>query len=313
MRVFLAGATGVIGRPLLTRLLEAGHHVTGMTRSPAGAELVRTMGGVPVVCNVFDTMRLQQAIAEAKPEVVIHELTDIPKRPRPRRVKKEFATTNRLRTEGTQALADATIGAGARRLIAQSWALFYDPRIPGPATEEDPLYLDAPAAYIDIIRAIDVGDRTVLGVPGLEGVVLRYGNFYGPGTVYAHDGSFAQDVRQRRIPMVGEGSATYSFVHVDDAAEATMAALEGAEPGIYNVVDDEPALYRDWLPHYAELLGAQPPRKVPRFLMSLFGGSYGLFLVTEQRGASNAKAKEALGWTPSQPTWREGFRAELLA
>lgn len=313
MRVFLAGATGVIGRSLLSLLLEEGHRVTGMTRSPHGADQIRRAGGEPVICNVFDTARLQEVVREAGPEVVVHQLSNIPHRIRPRGIRKQFATTNRLRTVGTQALADAAVAAGARRLIAQSFAMFYSPISATPATEEDPLYLDAPPAFVDLVRAIDVSDRIVLGVPGLEGVVLRYGNVYGPGTVYASGGSFARDVRRRRIPLVGEGDGTFSFIHVSDVAAATVAAMERGDPGIYNVVDDEPAPLREWLPVYANLLGAKPPVKLPRFLVRLLGGSYGLFVATEQRGASPQKAKAAFVWEPIIASWREGFPAELAA
>ena len=311
MKVFLAGSTGVIGRRLLPLLIRSGHEVTAMTRSQDHTNQIRKYGGKPVVCNVFDKEKLYEAVVAAKPDVLIHQLTNIPKRLNLRRVNKELAATNRLRAEGTRILLEAARLASARRFIAQSVAFAYGPSRQSKAGEEEPLYLDCPSAVADLVQAISKLESAVLVVPGIPGIVLRYGYFYGPGTIYATDGSFAEDVRRRRIPIVGTGQGVFSFIHVDDAAAATVIALDRGEPGIYNIVDDEPAPLVKWLPWYADLLNAPPPFRVPKFIGRLGAGPYGSYLMTEQRGASNDKAKKHLGWTPRFSTWRDGFRLEL--
>ncbi|GIW73409.1 MAG: dTDP-glucose 4,6-dehydratase [Planctomycetota bacterium] len=311
MRVFVAGASGAIGRPLVARLLMAGHQVVAMTRSPRAAAQLAEMGAQPVVCDAFELPALARALREARPEAVVHQLTAIPSRVHPRRVAAQLAATNRLRTEGTRNLLQAARAAGARRLLVQSVAFAYAPRRGGPHTEQEPLYLQAPRAFRPVIAAVDELERLATGSPGLTGIVLRYGLFYGPGTIYAPDGSFAADVRRRRVPLIGGGEGVFSFIQLEDAAAATVQALERAAPGIYNVVDDDPAPMRSWLPHYAELLGAPPPRRLPRWLGRLAGGPYAIYLCCEQRGASNARARAALGWAPRHPSWREGF-ATLL-
>ena len=311
MRVFLAGATGVIGRQLVPLLVGAGHAVTTMTRSEARAVELRQQGTEPVVCDVFERERLLEVVAAAEPDAVIHQLTSIPGRMNPRRVRQEMAATNRLRAEGTQVLAEAARAAGVRRMLTQSIAFVYTPQGTALATEDDPLFRLAPDAFVDLVDAVDRCEQTTLGIPGVDGVVLRYGHFYGPGTIYARGGSFAADVMRRRVPIVGDGgSGTFSFVHVADAATATLAALAHGPAGIYNVVDDEPAAVRDWLPRYAELLEAPRPLRVPRGLGRLVGGSFADYLMTQQRGASNAKARAWLGWEPSHPSWRDGLLTE---
>ena len=312
MRVFLVGATGAIGRCLLPLLVRNGHQVTATARSPDRAEHIRTLGGEAVLCDVFEQDRLREAVAAARPDALIHQLTNLPKRLNPKRIKEELAPTNRLRTEGTRNLVDAAQRADVARVIAQSIAFPFAPSGASLATEEESLCHDLPAAT-DLVHAVDVLEDTVLGTGGIDGIVLRYGYFYGPGTFYATDGAFAEDVRRRRMPIVGDGAGVFSFIHVDDAAAATVAALERGEPGIYHIVDDEPAPVRVWLPLYAELIGAPPPRTVPKLLGRLAGGAYGYYLMTKQRGASNQKAKQLLGWEPQYPSWRDGFRAELLA
>lgn len=313
MRVFLAGATGVIGRELLPPLVQGGHAVTGMTRSQAQVEQIVRHGGEAVVCDVFGGNALREVVAAAKPDVVINQMTSIPAVLRPRHIAADMAATNRLRTEGTAALVEAAKAAGARRIVSQSIAIVYAPGGSGPAREDEPLHLDAPADFVSIAQAIAACERVTLETPGIDGLVLRYGLFYGPGTAYARDGSFAQGVLARQVPIVGDGGGVYSFIHSADAASATLAALQQNATGIYNIVDDEPAPVRVWLPRYAELLGAPPPRTVPRFLGRLGGGPYGVHLMTSLRGAANAKAREQLGWKPRYPSWREGFVAEFGA
>lgn len=282
-----------------------------MTRSVSRAQELLARGVQPVIADAFDAARLRDALLEATPGVVINQLTDIPRRLNPRRIKKEIAATNRLRTEATRTLVEAAHAAGAHRVISQSISFVYDPKGAAAASEDEPLHHGAPAAFSDMVRAIDASEHTVLDAKGVAGIVLRYGFFYGPGTIYAADGSFAEDVRRRRVPIVGDGEGVFSFVHVDDAAAATLLALEHGAPGAYNVVDDEPAPVRVWLPTYAQLLGAARPLRVPKLVDRLGAGAYGLYFMTQQRGASNQKAKKRLRWEPRYPSWREGFRSEL--
>ena len=309
MRIFVAGASGVIGRPLTEQLIAAGHEVVGITRSEQRAEGLRAAGATPVLGDVFDPGGLRRHLESARPDVVIHQLTALPKRIDPRKIETKLAATNRLRTEGTKNLFDAALAAGAKRFIAQSIAFAYDPRGEGLNTEESALHQSPHASFAETIAAVRSLEETTLSHGDLPGLALRYGFFYGPGTVYAQDGSFAEDVRRRRIPIIGNGGGVYSFVHVEDAATATVAALDRGAPGIYNIVDDEPAAVLDWLPVYAESLGARRPRRVPRWLARMLAGPYAVYLFCEQRGASNAKAKRLLGWEPKHPSWRAGANA----
>ena len=302
MRVFVAGATGAIGRPLVARLLAAGHEVTGMTRSEERAEGLRASGAEAVVCDVFDAGALDRAVAGARPEVVVNELTDIPPALNPRRYESEMAGLNRIRTEGYRNLIRASQQAGARKLIAESIAFVYAPG-DGPASEDEPVWSDVAEPFATTLRATVEGERAVLD-SGLEPLVLRYGWFYGPGTTYAPDGALLAMIRQRRYPVAGGGKGVSSFVHVEDAADATVAAVGSRATGILNVVDDDPAPLREWLPATAEAIGAKPPRRVPAFVARLAAGTFAAAFSTRQRGASNARAKEALGWTPAHPTWR---------
>jgi 2-alkyl-3-oxoalkanoate reductase len=307
MRVFVAGAGGAIGRPLVPRLVAAGHEVTGTTRFEERAEAIRAAGARAAICDALDADALRAAAEEAAPEVVVHQLTALPHRFDPRD-KEIYAATNRLRTEGTRNLIDAARAAGARRLVCQSIAFAYAPGARPEVMDEDaPLAFASPAPFGDGIRAIDEMERAVLGAEGLEGLVLRYGWFYGPGTFYAEDGSMAHDVRKRRFPVIGKGTGLFSFVHVDDAASATVAAVERGAPGIYNVVDDEPAPQREWLPAYAEAVGAKKPLRVPVWVARLVVGKIAT-MAGVQPGASNAKAKRELGWEPRWRSWRDGFR-----
>ncbi len=310
MRVFVAGASGAVGRPLVQRLLAAGHEVTGMTRSSASAEAIRAMGARAVLVDAFDREALTEAVGEAEPEVVVHELTSLPERFEPRK-KDLYDATNRVRTEGTLNLVNAASDAGARRIVCQSIAFAYAPAGGALKSEEAPLMTDAAPPFGEALGAVEVMERMVLEADGLDGLVLRYGWFYGPGTYYAADGTLAADVRRRRFPVVGEGSGVFSFLHVDDAADATVAAVERGAPGIYNIVDDEPAPMRAWLPVYAEALGAKPPRRVPLWLARFVAGRLVAELSTTLPGATNAKAKRELRWRPAHPSWRTGFAQSL--
>ena len=309
MRVFLAGATGVIGRRLLPLLIAGGHEVTAMTRREERAPALRDAGATPAVCDVYDAEGLRAAMEVARPEALLHELTDLPPALDPRKMEEQAAGNDRIRTEGTRNLVAAAVAAGARRMVAQSISFAYAPAGSGLKTEQDPLWDDAPWPWLRSIQALHELEDTVTQTEGIEGIVLRYGFFYGPGSAYAYDGHFAREVKRRRLPVVGKGSGVFSFIHVDDAAAATVAAMERGRPGIYNIVDDDPAPLRDWVPAYAEAIGAKPPRRVPVWLARLLGGRYAAALATQGRGASNEKAKAELGWEPRYSSWREGFRA----
>jgi nucleoside-diphosphate-sugar epimerase len=307
MRVFVAGASGAIGRPLVAQLVAAGHEVTGTTRHEERAEAIRAAGGRAAVCDALDADALRAAVTESAPEVLVHQLTALPPRFNPRD-KAMYEPTNRVRGPGTRNLLDAARAAGTRRMVCQSIAFGYahGPR-PEVKDEDAPLALDAPPPFGNALRVMQDMERSVVEADHLEGLVLRYGWFYGPGTYYGEDGSLARDVRGRRFPVVGSGSGMFSFIHVDDAAAATVAAVERGAPGLYNVVDDEPAAMRDWLPAYAEAIGARKPMRVPVWLARLVAGRMA-GLMNTQPGASNAKAKRELGWDPRWRSWREGFR-----
>jgi nucleoside-diphosphate-sugar epimerase len=306
VRVFVAGASGTIGRPLVRQLVAAGHEVTGMTRRDERAEEIRRAGASAVVCDVFDAPALEAAVVAAKPEAVIHELTSLPPR-LDYRAKDPLGPTNRVRSEGTRNLVAAAKAAGARRLIAESVAFFYAPEGEWVKDEEAPLHLDAPPPFGTAAAALAELERQVLGVEGIDGVVLRYGWLYGPDTYYASDGSLTEDALKRKAPVVGKGTGTFSFVQVEDAAAATVAALERGAPGAYNVVDNEPAPMRDWAPAFAAAVGAKKPLRVPVWLARLVAGQGAVAMATQLRGASNAKAKRELGWQPKHPSWRQGF------
>jgi nucleoside-diphosphate-sugar epimerase len=310
MRIFVAGATGVIGRRLVPMLVEAGHEVTGMTRSKRKQDLVREMGAEPVVADVFNVMKLRDVMQHADPEVIVHQLTDLPKALDPRKAEQQTARNDRIRTEGTANLVTVANSTHARRIVAQSIAFAYAPGGPRAKDEEEALFDDAPEPWKRTVHALRYLERMVTGSE-MEGIVLRYGFFYGPGTAYARDGSIAAQVRRRRFPLVGDGEGIFSFVHVDDAAAATVATIERGWPGVYNIVDDDPAAMRDWLPAYAELLGAKRPRRVPTWLARRVAGPYATHLATELRGASNERARRELAWAPRYPSWRQGFEQAL--
>jgi nucleoside-diphosphate-sugar epimerase len=305
MRVFVAGASGVIGRSLTSMLVQDGHEVTGMTRSADRAEELRALGAEAVICDALDADALRSAVTAAHPEAVIHELTELPSQLTPRGYKKQLVTTNRLRREGTRNLLSAALQAGAQRIVAQSIAFAYERSGDWIKDEEALLDLDARPPMDAAVGAIADLERQVLAAGG---IVLRYGFFYGPGTHFASDGQYAQLVRKRQFPIVGSGTGRWSFVHVQDAASATVAALERGSTGIYNIVDDDPAQAADWIPAYASAMGAKRPMRVPKWLGQLVGGSVAIGGMITQRAASNAKAKRELGWAPEHPSWRDGFR-----
>ncbi|HWM55620.1 MAG TPA: NAD(P)-dependent oxidoreductase [Solirubrobacterales bacterium] len=310
MKVFVAGASGAIGKPLVRQLVAAGHEVTGMTRREERAEEIRAAGASAVVCDVFDRDALEAAMKEAAPEVVVHMLTALPAQI-DWKVSDPLGPTNRVRMEGTRNLIEAARPAGARRVVAESVAFLYASRGDWVKDEEAPLFKGAPEPFGGAVEALADLERQVTGAEDLDGLVLRFGWFYGPGTSYASDGSQADEMRKRRLPIVGKGTGTFSFIHVEDAAAATVAALDRGAPGTYNVADDEPAPMREWLPVYAEAVGAKPPRRVPVWLAKLVAGRALAGNAVELRGASNAKAKQELGWEPQYASWRQGFREAL--
>jgi nucleoside-diphosphate-sugar epimerase len=309
MRVFVAGATGAIGRRLVPMLIAGGHQVTGMIRSAQRIDALRALGAEPAIADALDAEAVRSAVSDARPDAVIHELTALPARIDPRKMERDFALNDRLRSEGTRHLVDAARAAGADRIIAQSIAFAY---APGPAGtlhgERDPLFLQAPKPFRRSVEALRDLDSAVLGAGG---VVLRYGYFYGRGSAISTGGSIVEDVARRRLPIVGAGGGVWSFIHVDDAARATVAALTSSSSGAYNIVDDDPARVSDWVPALAAAIGAPRPFRVPTLIARLAAGSYGASAMTEAQGASNELAKHELGWSPQLASWREGFRAAL--
>jgi nucleoside-diphosphate-sugar epimerase len=307
MRVFLAGATGAMGKQLVPRLVAAGHEVVGMTRSESKQAALLELGATPVVADALDPDQVAGAVAQAQPDVIVHQLTAIGTLDM-RRFDRDFALTNRLRIEGTDHLLSAGHAVGIKRFVAQSYAGWPYARTGGPIkTEDDPLD-PAPARQMrDSLAAIRHLEAAVTGAAWTEGIVLRYGAFYGPGTSLAPGGEQFEMLRKRRYPVIGQGAGVWSFIHIADAAEATVAAVEHGERGPYNVVDDDPAPVDEWLPALAERLGAPKPWRVPRSLGRLFAGEAGVAMMTEVRGASNAKAKRELGWQPRHASWRYGF------
>jgi nucleoside-diphosphate-sugar epimerase len=310
MRVFVAGATGAIGKQLVPRLVEAGHEVHGMTRSESKQAMLHELGAVPVVADALDPDQVAEAVGRARPEVIVHQLTAIGAVDM-RHFDRDFALTNRLRTEGTDHLLSAGQAVGVRRFVAQgvgSYGAYA--RTGGPVkTEEDPLDPTPAREMRETLAAIRHLEEAVLGARWTEGIVLRYGVFYGPGTSLAPGAEQFELVRRRKFPLVGDGGGVWSFIHVADAAEATVAAVERGSRGVYNVVDDDPAPVAKWLPALAQELGAKKPMRVPRFIGRLFAGEAGVVMMTDVRGASNAKAKRELGWRPAHPSWRNGFSA----
>jgi 2-alkyl-3-oxoalkanoate reductase len=314
MKVFVAGATGALGQHLVPQLVANGHQVAGMTRTASKQDLVRNLGATPVVADALDPEAVGGAIAEAEPELVVHELTALPDELDMRHIERDFALTNRLRTEATDHLLAAARAVGARRFVAQSYAGWPFARNGAAVkSEDDPLDPDPPKALRTTLDAIRHLEAAVTGADWTEGIVLRYGGFYGPGTSLALDpeGAQVEPIRRRKFPLVGDGGGVWSFVHIADAASATVAAIERGRRGIYNVVDDDPAPVSEWLPAVANAVGAKPPRRLPRWLARLAAGEAAVVMMTEVRGASNSKAKRELGWQPRYPSWRQGFAEGL--
>src|ERR687885_222151 len=308
MRVFVAGATGAIGKQLVPRLVEAGHEVYGMTRSESKQAMFDELGAVPVVADALDPDQVAEAVGRAAPDVIVHQLTAIGAVDM-RHFDRDFALTNRLRTEGTDHLLSAGQAVGVRRFVAQSHILSYA-RIGGLVKSEEDRFDRSPAREMrEAVAAIRHLEEAVLGARWTEGVVLRYGHFYGPGTSLEPGAEQVELVRRRKFPLVGDGGGVWSFIHVADAAEATVAAVEHGGRGVYKIGDDDPAPVAEWLPALAQELGARKPMRVPRFIGRLFAGEAGVVMMTELRGASNAKAKRELGWRPAHPSWRHGLAA----
>lgn len=281
-----------------------------MTRSAERAEGIREAGAEAVVCDAFDVEGLREAVVAARPEVVVHLLTALPQRFNPK--SNYLEPTNRLRREGTRNLVAAARAAGARRLVAESIAFLYAPEGDWVKDEEAPVWTEAPGGFGAAVEAVGDLERQVLGGEGLEGLVLRFGWLYGPGTHYDRGGQQAEEVKRRRLPIVGKGTGTFSFLHTEDAGAATLAAVERGAAGIYNVVDDEPAPVSEWLPVYAEALGAKPPRRAPLWIARAAAGGMARTMV-DLRGASNARAKREFGWQPTHPSWRQGFFSALAS
>jgi 2-alkyl-3-oxoalkanoate reductase len=305
MKVFVVGASGAIGTRLVPQLLDRGHEVVGTSRSPEKAERLRALGAEPVMLDALDARAVREAVIAAEPDAIVHQATALADARFSRNMDRTFAQTNRLRREGTEALLAAAREAGVRRFVAQSYANLRYAREGGPAqTEDDPLDPTPVDGIRETSAAMIYLDEAVLAAGG---IALRYGGFYG-----APNDGLLEPVRKRRFPIVGEGGGVTSFVQLDDAAAATVLALEHDGPALYNIVDDEPAPVREWLPVLAKALGARPPRHFPVWLARLFAGDAAVMMGTESRGASNAKAKRELGWTLRYPSWREGF-AEVYA
>jgi nucleoside-diphosphate-sugar epimerase len=310
MRVFVAGATGAIGKQLVPRLVAAGHEVHGMTRSESKQAMLHELGAVPVVADALDPDQVAEAVGRARPDVIVHQLTALGSIDslNPRHLERAVAPTNRLRTEGTDHLLSAGQAVGVRRFVAQSNFASYA-RTGGPVKSEEDPFDPSPAREMrEGAAAIRHLEEAVLGARWTEGIVLRYGAFYGPGTSMAPGGELSEMIRKRKFPLVGDGGGVWSFIHVTDAAEATVAAVEHGSRGVYNVVDDDPAPVAEWLPAMAQELGARKPVRVPRFIVRLFAGEAGV-MMTDVRGASNAKAKRELAWRPAHPSWRQGLAA----
>ncbi|MGH6704268.1 MAG: NAD-dependent epimerase/dehydratase family protein [Bradyrhizobium sp.] len=308
MKIFVAGATGAVGRPLVGALIKAGHSVAGLTRTASKAEFIRSMGAEPVVADGLDAAAIGTALAATRPDAVIHEMTDLTGASDLRHFDRVFATSNQLRTKGTDILLTAAREAGVRRFVAQSYCGWPYARVGGAIkTEADALDPEPPSELRTTLAAIRYLERTVTDSVRPEGIVLRYGSFYGPGTGMLESAVLKQ-IRNRRTPLIGDGAGWWSFVHVDDAAAATVKAVERGRPGsIYNVTDDEPAQVRDWLPTLADIVGAKRPYHLPAWIARPFAGSHLVSMMTQVRAGSNAKAKAELGWQPAHPSWRSGF------
>ena len=309
MKVFVTGATGAIGSQLAPMLVENGHEVVAMTRTPEKARLLLAFGAEPVVADALDREAVREAVVRAKPEAVVHQATALTGVFNLKHFARTFEQTNRLRTLGTDNLVAAARAAGARRFVVQGFAGWpYASDGSALRTEEDPFEPSPPEEMRSTVVALRHLETSVLGAEDPEGIVLRYGGFYGPGTSLGDGGAMVEGVRKRQLPIVGDGAGVASFLHIEDAAAATVVALERGPVGIYNIVDDEPAPASEWITELAKAVGAKPPRRVPIWLAKPLIGEAGVWLMTKAPGASNAKAKRELGWTLRYPSWRIGFR-----
>ena len=304
MRVFVAGATGVIGRQLVPILSSVGHDVIGLVRPSASADEVERAGAQVAIADALDPAALCRAVKHASPDAVVNLLTAIPDEIRPRRFARDIAMTNRLRTEATRNLLEAGTAAGCGRFIAEGLAYAYDPQGQGLANEDTPLWNDPPKQFAPAVEALIELETLTREANGL---VLRLGHLYGPGSSYAANGSFTRDVRARKVPLVGAATSVFSFIHARDAATAIVAALDKATIGVLNVVDDEPTAIKLWLPALANILGAGPPKHVPTAVARMVVGGWGTAFMTRLRGADNARTRLALDWRPQYRSWREGF------
>ena len=310
MRVFVAGASGVIGRRLVPQLVERGHEVVATTRRPEKSGGLTALGAAVAVMDGLDAAEVGEAVARAEPDVIVHQMTALAGMSDLRHFDAEFATTNELRTRGTDYLLAAADAVGVRRFVAQSYTGWPNERVGGSVkTEQDPLDSHPPKHQRRSIEAIGYLERAVTS-SSPEGLVLRYGSLYGPGTSVSNE--YAHLIRARKLPLVGKGTAIWSFIHVDDAAAATVRAVETGDPGLYNIVDDDPAPVATWLPYLAAVLGAPPPHRVPVWLARFAVGDVGVSVMTRVRGSSNAKARSGLGWEPRWSSWRSGFKHALF-
>jgi len=303
VRVLVAGATGVIGRQLVPLLGAAGHEVIALSRSPRETPGVRW-----VAADALDRQALQRSVLQAMPDAVVNLLTAIPPQTDPRHLARDFALTNRLRTEGTRNLLEAAHAAGATRILAEGLAYAYDPAADGICNEDTPLWRRPPRQFAPVLAALVELEQLTHRAGGL---VLRFGHLYGPGSAFAADGSFTQQVRAGKVPLVGGGTAVFSFIHAHDAATAITAALAKEVSGTLNVVDDTPVPMREWLPAMAEMLHGPSPRRAPAAVARLAVGGWGLAFMTQLQGADNTRAQVRLDWRPQYASWREGFAAEL--
>jgi nucleoside-diphosphate-sugar epimerase len=305
MRVFVTGATGALGQHLVPGLVAAGHEVTATTRTQGKTGQLRAAGAVPVVVNGLDRAGVIAAVRAAEPEVIVHQMTALAEMKSLRNPDRLFAATNELRIQGTDNLLAAAAEAGTRRVVAQGYTGWPNERSGGPVkTEDDPLDSRVPRSAVQTLKAIKYVEQTVpQAVP--EGIALRYGSFYGPGASQV----LLDTLRKRQLPIVGGGTGIWSFIEITDAAAATVAAVERGAPGVYNIVDSDPAPVAEWLPYLARVAGAKPPLRVPAWVGRLLAGEFVVTQMTTGRGSSNDKARKYLGWEPRYASWREGFRA----
>ena len=311
MRVFVAGASGAVGSRLVRLLVSAGHSVVGLTHTPAKADAIRRAGAEAVVADALNRAAIVKAVANAKPDVIVHEMTSLGGAGDLRRFDRSFAPTNLLRTQGLDNLLAAARQAGSPRIVAQSFCGWPYARQGAPVkSETDPLDPDPPRELRPTLDAIRYLENAVTASSELAGIVLRYGAFYGPGTGL-FDGTMIDQLRRRRVPLIGDANGWWSLLHIDDAAAATAIAVERGAPGIYNIADDEPAPVREWLPALAAVLGAKPPRPIPEWLARIVASEHIVMLMTEARAGSNVKAKRDLAWLPKHASWRQGFAAVL--